>query len=121
MPAPKSGTPGSLVPPTDPAPSTDAIDSNPGSSTQAQSTTDSSSSTSAAAPHQPDPAKKSWIEITLVDTEDRPVPGEPYEITLPDNTVASGTLDEKGHARVEGFDKGNCKITFPKLDQTVWE
>lgn len=73
-----------------------------------------------AAPHTPDKKKKSWIEIVLVDMENRPVPGETYRITLPDGTEATGSLDDKGFARVDGFDAGECKITFPNRDQTVW-
>jgi type VI secretion system secreted protein VgrG len=70
----------------------------------------------------PEEEEKSWIEIELVDEEDTPVPGEYYEITLPDGeTVASGTLDDKGFARVDGIDPGTCKITFPELDKEAWE
>ncbi len=65
---------------------------------------------------------ESWIEIEMVDMDDQPVPGEAYEITLPDGeTVASGTLDEKGLARVEGIEAGTCKVSFPDLDQAAWE
>jgi type VI secretion system secreted protein VgrG len=63
-----------------------------------------------------------WIEVELVDMEDNPVPGEAYEITLPDGeTVASGTLDENGVARVDGIEPGTCEITFPDLDKDAWE
>ncbi len=66
--------------------------------------------------------EKSWIEIELVDEEGNPVPGERYEITLPDGkTVARGTLDENGFARVDGIAPGECKITFPRLDKDAWE
>ena len=66
--------------------------------------------------------KPHWIEIELVDEEGQPVPGEPYKITLPDGTtVADGTLDEKGFARVDGIDPGTCKVTFPNLDKDAWE
>jgi type VI secretion system secreted protein VgrG len=65
--------------------------------------------------------KTHWIEIELVDEEGNPVPGEEYQITLPDgSTVASGTLDEKGKARVEGIDSGSCKVTFPNQDKSAW-
>ena len=44
------------------------------------------------------------------------------KITLPDgSTVASGTTDEKGRARVDGIDPGTCKVTFPELDRDAWE
>ena len=50
------------------------------------------------------------------------MPGEEYQIILPDgSTVASGTLDAKGKARVEGIDSGTCKVTFPNQDKSAWE
>ncbi|MBL4764876.1 MAG: hypothetical protein JKX67_06310 [Colwellia sp.] len=64
--------------------------------------------------------KTSWIEIELVDEDNSPVSGEKYEITLSDGTMASGTLDGKGYARVEGFEAGTCKVNFPKLDKSAW-
>ena len=75
--------------------------------------------------HDPNSAsnkdKKHWIEIELLDEEGNPVPGEPYRITLPDGTtVASGTLDDKGWARVDHIDPGTCQVTFPNLDKDVW-
>jgi type VI secretion system secreted protein VgrG len=66
--------------------------------------------------------KKHYIEIKLVDNAGKPVPGEPYKVTLPDGTtVADGTLDDKGHARVDNIDPGSCKVTFPNLDKDAWE
>jgi len=67
-------------------------------------------------------SKKSWIEIELVDDEGKPVPGEAYRVTLPDgSTVAEGTLDEKGWARVDNIDPGNCMVTFTKLHKDAWK
>lgn len=66
--------------------------------------------------------KKSWIEIVLVDQDDKPVPGEAYRVTLPDgSTLAEGTLDEKGFARVDSIDPGSCQVTFPNIDKSTWE
>jgi len=75
-------------------------------------------------PHNPteeEIEEKSWIEIEMVDEEDKPVPGEKYKVTLPDDTVAKGTLDGNGFARIEGVEPGTCKVTFPKLDGESWE
>jgi len=62
----------------------------------------------------------SWIEIELLDEEDNPVPGEKYEIELPDGSMAKGSLDGNGFARVEGVESGECKVTFPELDESAW-
>ena len=65
--------------------------------------------------------KNDWIEIELVGEDDNPIPGEKYEVTLPDGSLASGTLDGDGFARIEGFDPGECQISFPALDKEAWE
>jgi type VI secretion system secreted protein VgrG len=66
--------------------------------------------------------KTNWVEISLVDEQGNPAAGEPYQVTLPDgSTVADGTLDDKGCARVTNIDPGNCKVTFPNLDKDVWK
>jgi len=53
--------------------------------------------------------------------EGNPMPGERYRITLPDGTVAGGTLDENGKARVNITEHGPCHISFPNLDMEDWE
>ncbi|MGB2806549.1 MAG: hypothetical protein WBC22_02325 [Sedimentisphaerales bacterium] len=63
----------------------------------------------------------SWIEIELVDEEGEPVPGEKYKVIMSDKTVAEGTLDEKGFARIDGIPKGDCKVIFPNIDKKAWE
>jgi type VI secretion system secreted protein VgrG len=75
--------------------------------------------------HKPDSPKnkdkKHWIEIQLFDEDGNPVPYEKYRITLPDGqTLAEGTLNEEGWARVDHIDPGTCKVTFPELDEEVW-
>lgn len=70
-----------------------------------------------------EPKKKptAWIEIKLVDDQNKPVAHEPYQITLPDGTtVHEGLLDDQGQARVSGFAPGTCKVTFPSLDAREW-
>ena len=60
-------------------------------------------------------------DIEMVDEEGKPVAGEPYKVILPDGqTAAEGTLDNKGRAKVEGFDPGSCKVSFPNLDKDAW-
>jgi type VI secretion system secreted protein VgrG len=67
------------------------------------------------------PPEKTWIELELVDEADQPVPGEPYEVELPDGKIATGTTGADGVARVEGVEPGTCKIRFPRLDKDAWE
>lgn len=116
---PKSGKAGTAVAPTDPKDAVEADKAKPGEVLKPPAPTTKA--------HNPTTAKQqkkklSWIEIEMVDEEDQPVPGMPYQITLPDGaTVAEGTLDEKGSARVEGIEPGNCQISFPTLDQDAWQ
>jgi hypothetical protein len=67
-----------------------------------------------------DPQKPHWIEIMVQDKEGNPVVGQDYEIRLPNGQLATGTTDERGVARIDGIDPGNCRIRFPSLDKTVW-
>ncbi len=65
--------------------------------------------------------QKTWIEILLVGEDDKPIPGEKYQIEFLDGTKKEGTLDDSGKARVEELKKEDCRITFPNLDQDAWE
>lgn len=64
--------------------------------------------------------KKSWIEIHLEDEDGNPVPNEEYKIVAPDGSEHTGTVDEKGFARVDGLDPGQCKVTFPRMHHNEW-
>ena len=114
----KSGKAGSPVSPAAPDKAEDADTAVPGEVARIEA--------KSTKPHKP-PAteeeadKKSWIEIELVDEDDEPVPGEKYKITLPDDSVAEGTLDNNGFAHIGGIEPGTCKITFPELDKDAWE
>ncbi len=133
MPSPKSGTAGSLVKPTAPKDPIDADDAKPGSTQDASNSGSKSgsagSSVKVAAMNVPEhkpgdtPEKKSWIELQLVyESNGLPVAGMQYEVTLPDGkTIASGSTDEKGLARVDCIDPGTCQISFPTLDKEAWE
>jgi len=138
-----SGSPGSLVSPLSPTDATDAADAQAGQTTSVAGSsstpagmsldtispaTPSSSKQSAASnapthdPNSPEnQTKQHYIEIKLLDDDGNPVAGEPYKITLPDGTtVADGTLDDKGYARVDNIDPGTCQVTFPNLDKDAW-
>ena len=126
MPSPKSGSAGSAVTPADPDAANEADKANPGEVEQIKAEQIQKQSGKYGSvkvqPYKPSQEKKGWIEIVLVDEDNNPVPGETYQITLPDGaTVAAGTLDDKGFARLEGIDSGTCKITFPELDKDAWD
>lgn len=62
-----------------------------------------------------------WIEIALVGEDDQPLGGVAYELKLPNDTVRRGTLGDDGVLRAEGIAEGECKISFPELDEEAWE
>ncbi len=142
MPSAKSGTACSLVPPVAPNTAEEADVADPGTMSEIQATqvatqsgkygsvpvtpfkpasgqSATSGQSAAGSPSSKDQPKH-WIEIQLFDEMDQPVAGEPYEIMLPDQSVASGSTDGQGLARVDGIDAGSCQITFPKRDQEAW-
>jgi hypothetical protein len=135
--AAKSGKPVTAVEPTEPEEAFEADEAKPGKvakvkAKQVESKTGKYGKQKVPAHKPPDAEtasdekdekeeeKNSWIEIELVGEDDKPIPGEKYEIELPDGKMAKGTLDNKGFARVEGFEAGNCKVSFPKLDKDAW-
>ncbi len=126
MASPKSGKAVKAVEPTDPKAPEEAAVADPGEMNKIKEAQKAAGSGRHSGEQKSKPAKKndeeqSWIEIELVDEDDEPVPGEKYKVTLPDDTVDEGTLDEKGFVRIEGIPSGNCKITFPDLDKDAWE
>ncbi len=131
MPSPKSGSPGSIVAPAAPEKALDADVADPIGDPNAPKAAEAKRLKYEANPPKPykppktpDEKKKktSWIEIEVIDEADQPVTGLAYKITLADGkTAKTGTLDEKGQARVAGIEPGNCKVTFPTLDKEAWE
>jgi hypothetical protein len=61
--------------------------------------------------------EKTWIAIELLDDKGAPVPGEPYEIRLPDGSYRRGSLDSAGCARIDGIDPGTCEVSFTRRDR----
>lgn len=132
MPSAKSGKACSLVAPTAPPEAQEADVADPGEvsklKAEQRQTGKGKYGSTPAKSHKEEQEKKddekktTWIEVELIDEDDNPVPGEQYAITLPDGqTIASGTLDDKGLVRVEGIEPGTCKISFPRLDKNAWE
>jgi hypothetical protein len=66
-------------------------------------------------------AVKTWIEIELLDDSGQPVPGEAYQIELPDGRVVRGRLDSEGKARFRNIDPGTCQVSFPEIDAAEWD
>jgi type VI secretion system secreted protein VgrG len=129
---PTPGQAGAAVSPADPKPAQEADKADPGAveqikaeQRQTQTGKYGSAQTQPNKPPKTDEEKakrKSWIEIELLDQKNKPVPGEPYVITLADGkTVTGGTLDEKGFARVDGIEPGSCKVSFPRLHKDAWK
>lgn len=129
---PKSGKAGSIVPPAEPKSALEADLADPGLMAKIKAKerqfksgkygeTPIKSHDDEDAKGNEDEKEKTWIEIELIDAQKNPVAGEKYKITLPDGTIAEGTLDEKGLARVDGIEAGLCQITFPDLDKDAWK
>ena len=129
--SPKSGKAGSAVTPIDPKKAEDADVADPGEvekvkAAQRQTKSGKYGSEKTAAHKGPQSQeekekKLSWIEFEMVGEDDKPIPGVRYKVTLPDDTVSEGSLNEKGFAKIDGFEPGNCRITFPDLDGGAWE
>jgi hypothetical protein len=129
----KSGKACKAVSPTSPDKAEDADMADPGKTAEIKAeqakTKSGKYGSEKVKPHKPPTEEEkedkkdelSWIEIELVDEEDKPVPGKTYKITLSDNSVIEGTLDGEGFARHDGIPKGTCKVTFPEFDKNTWE
>jgi hypothetical protein len=81
----------------------------------------SSAEPSRRAVSPPSRARKTWIEIELVDEAGDPVPNAPYRIELPDGRTVEGRLDDNGLARHSNIDPGNCQVSFPEIDASEWK
>jgi len=67
------------------------------------------------------PKQKSWVEIVLVDMDNKPVSGVRYRIEPPGGEPREGYLNEFGQAGYYEIEPGSCKVSFPDLDKEAWE
>jgi hypothetical protein len=68
-----------------------------------------------------DPSSQlTWIDIQLVDEDDRPVSGAKYQLKLTDGSTREGSLDSEGRIRVTGIPPGSCEVCFPEFDGGEW-
>lgn len=65
-------------------------------------------------------AKRTWIEVRLVDEEDKPVAGVGYRIELSDGSLQFGKTDAGGGLRYSDIPEGVCNFSFD-LDEQAWE
>ena len=77
-----------------------------------------------AAPNQPMIQScrdtQSWIEVRLVDPAGEPIPGERFELRLPDQSLFKGRLDAHGSVRFDAIVAGQASITFPGIEAQEW-
>jgi hypothetical protein len=66
------------------------------------------------------PCDPTWIEVRLLDTDNRPIAGEHYRIKMPDQSIREGSLDEEGKVRFDGIMAGQCQICFPRIHGKEW-
>jgi type VI secretion system secreted protein VgrG len=111
------GSPGMAIPPTAPEKPDEADNAEPGKKTELEKQSLERKKKKA----KPEDTPTSWIDLSMLDEEDNPVAGESYEVVEADGTTHTGTLDEKGKARVSLLKPGSCKVSFPRLDQGAWE
>jgi hypothetical protein len=72
-------------------------------------------------PHLPPKEEKTWVEIVLLDWDDKPVPSALCKVTLPDGSIVQQRLNEKGLLRIDGIDPaGICDVEFPEIDGREW-
>ncbi len=132
MASPKSIKSASAVSPVAPEPAVAAVTADPGqvsaASSQAASRSAGSYGSVKVPFHKNEPptnqdqtTELTWIEIELVGEDNKPIAGEPYRVVTPEGTQATGTLDEKGFARIDYIQPGTCKVSFPNLDKDAWK
>jgi phage protein D len=59
------------------------------------------------------PPATTWLELVLLDSQGHPVPYERYKVVTASGEEIEGTLDAKGHARLNGIPRGSNTVSFP--------
>jgi hypothetical protein len=61
-----------------------------------------------------------WIQVTVVDDEDRPVPNVAIELVLPDESVIRTQTSPFGVVHLPSVPAGKCSLSLPDLDGKAW-
>jgi hypothetical protein len=61
-----------------------------------------------------------FVGVSLVDQEGRPVPGEPFLVEFPGGALKRGVTGGDGTVKVPGSKEGTAKVTFTRLDPAAW-
>jgi hypothetical protein len=128
---PKSGTFCTLKEPKAPVDAEEAADAEPGEAMdvaarqrQAEETELGPADIGAmqTTEEEADEQETHWISIELKDSAGNPMPDEQYRVKLPDGSIRTGYLDDKGKAREDGIPTGGqCEINFPRLHGDDWQ
>jgi hypothetical protein len=125
MPSPKSGIACTVDLPEVPLQAEDASVADPGQQvskkeTQAEQGANQQQAGSPQQGRQEDneETQTHWIGIELKDDDGNPIPGEEYQVKLPDGSIKSGRLDDQGKARVENIPEGGtAEVIFPRIHE----
>lgn len=64
----------------------------------------------------------SWVDIELLDDDDKPVANARFEVYRPDGELlGKGRLDAQGCGGFEKIAEGLYEVCFPDLDKEAWE
>jgi uncharacterized Zn-binding protein involved in type VI secretion len=63
------------------------------------------------------PPALTWVGVTAVDEEGKPLANEPCEIMLPNGELRKDKLNAQGMLRFDGIPAGSCQVVFPKLQE----
>jgi hypothetical protein len=67
------------------------------------------------APNVPPITQTHYLEIELIDANDKPVAGERCRVVLPDGSVREQYVGTNGQIRLDKVPPGTCTISFPDI------